>query len=93
MTTPAAHPDLTLEEMADLGDKIYREKIRPTLTEADIGKFVHIDVNSGEYEIDDDDLAADDRLRARLPEASGYIMRVGYSAAYFMGGHYEEPKL
>ena len=93
MTTSTSHSNLTPDEIADLGEKIYREHIRPTLTEADIGKFVHIDVNSGEYEIDDDDLAADDRLHARRPDASGYIMRVGYSAAYFMGGHYEEPKL
>ena len=84
---------LTPEQVSDLGEKIYREKIRPTLTEADIGKFVIIDVSTGEYEIDDDDLTADYRLRARQPDASGYIMRVGYSAAYFMGGHYEEPKL
>lgn len=86
-------PDLTLEEMADLGDKIYREKIRPTLTEADIGKFVHIDVNSGEYEIDDDDISGDVKLSERVPDAKIYGMCVGYSAAYFMGGYYEEPKL
>ena len=93
MTTPAAKPSLTLEEMADLGEKIYREKIRPTLTEADIGKFVHIDVNSGEYEIDDDDVTGDIKLSERVPGARIFGMRVGYSAAYFMGGHYEEPKL
>ena len=87
------HPDLTLEEMADLGDKIYREKIRPTLTEADIGKFVHIDVTSGEYEIDDDDITGDVMLSERVPNAKIYGLRVGYSAAYFMGGHSEEPKL
>ena len=88
-----AERNLSPEEIADLGEKIYREKIRPLMTEADIGRYLIIDVISGEYEIDDDDLAADDRLSARLPEASGYIMRVGYSAAYFMGGHYEEPNL
>ena len=72
---------------------LYREKIRPTLTDADIGKFVIIDTNSGEYEVDRDDLAASDRLHGRQPNAFGYIMRVGYSAAYFFGGCYEEPRL
>ena len=63
------------------------------MTEADIGKFVIIDINSGEYEIDEDDITASIRLQARRPDAFGYIMRVGYSAAYFFGGYYEEPKL
>ena len=93
MTTSTPPPNLTPEEIADLGEKIYREKIRPTLTEADIGKFVHIDVNSGEYEIDDDDITGDKKLCARVSEPRIYGMRVGYSAAYFMGGHYEEPRL
>ncbi len=85
--------DLTPEQVADLGEKIYRERIRPTLTEADIGKFVHIDINSGEYEIDDDDITGDIELCQRVQNPTIYGMRVGYSAAYFMGGHYEEPKL
>ena len=93
MTTSTPSPNLTPEEIADLGEKIYREKIRPTLTEADIGKFVHIDVNSGEYEIDDDDISGDMKLSERVRDAKIYGMRVGYSAAYFLGGHYEEPKL
>ena len=88
-----AKQTLTPEEIADLGEKIYRDKIRPTLTEADIGKFVHVDTNSGEYEIDDDDISGEDKLRQRVPNAKIYTLRVGYSAAYFMGGHYEEPRL
>ena len=86
-------PKLGPEERAEFAETIYREKIRPTLTEEDIGKFVIVDLNSGEYEIDAEDLAAECRLRARLPEAFGFIMRVGYSAPYFFGGYYEEPKL
>ena len=88
-----AQPKLGPEERAAFAETFYREKIRPTLTEADIGKFVIIDINSGEYEIDEDDITADERLQARRPDAFGYIMRVGYSAAYFFGGHYEEPRL
>ena len=88
-----AQPKLGPEERAAFAETLYREKIRPNLTEADIGKFVIIDINSGEYEIDADDITADERLQARQPDAFGYIMRVGYSAAYFFGGYYEEPRL
>ena len=93
MTTSAPKTKPTLEEMAALGEKIYQDSIRPTLSEADIGKFVHVDINSGEYEIDDDDISGEDKLCQRVPNAKIYTLRVGYSAAYFMGGHYEEPQL
>jgi hypothetical protein len=84
--------NINWEEAGKFAEAVYQEKIRPTLTKADIGKFVIIDVNSGEYEIGDDDIEADQRLQERVPDVVGYIMRVGYSAAYSFGW-YEEPKL
>ena len=87
-------PDYTLREMTDWGEKIYRERSRPTLTEADIGKFVHIDLNSGDYEIDADDISGDLKLRARKPGSLYYGLRVGYTATdFFDGCNEEEPKL
>ena len=88
-----AQPKLGPEERAAFAEMIYREQIRPTLTEADIGKLVVIDVNSGEYEIDENDAEASHRLHERQPDAFGYCIRAGYSAVYFFGGYYEEPKL
>ena len=88
----AGQPDLTPVEISALGKKIYREQIRPLMTEADIGKYVIVDVYSGKYEIDEWSVEADLRLRARVPDACGYIMRVGFSAGVFFGWH-EEPQL
>ena len=93
MTLPKPGPKLGPEERAAFAETLYREHIRPTLTDADIGRFIIIDVNSGEYEIDDDDAQASHRLHRRLPDAFGYGIRVGYTAAYFFGGYHEEPKL
>lgn len=76
----------------ELGEQIYREQIRPLLTEDDIGNYVVVDVNSGEYEIDERSVAASARLHQRIPDACGYILRVGYSAAVFFGWN-EEPAL
>ena len=86
-------PDLTDVEISALGKLIYRQKIRPLMTEKDIGKYVIVDVYSGEYEIDGDSVEADLRLRKRKPDACGFLMKVGYSAAYFFGGYSEEPEL
>ena len=85
--------DYTLHAMADWGEKIYRERIRPSLTDADIGKFVHIDLNSGDYEIDVDDVSGDLKLRARKPGSRYYGRRVGYTATEFFDGCSEEPQL
>ena len=87
-------PNLTDAEFCARGEKIYRERIRPTLTEADIGKFVTIDINSGDYEIDADDISGDLKLRARKPGSLYYGLRVGYTATdFFDGCDEEEPKL
>ena len=87
-----ATTNIDWDEAEKFAEAVYQEKIRPTLTEADVGKFVIIDVNSGDYEIGDDDIETDQRLQERVPDVVGYIMRVGYSAAYSFGW-YEEPKL
>lgn len=88
----AGQPDLTGVEVSALGKMIYRKKIRPLLTEADIGKYVVVDVYSGEYEIADRAIEATDRLDKRRPDHCGYLLRVGFSAPYFIGWH-EEPEL
>ena len=67
------------------GRAIYKEKILPLLEENDIGKVVVIDVNSGEYEIDDDDASALFRLLDRQPDAFTWSERVGYPAVHRLG--------
>jgi hypothetical protein len=48
----------------------------------DHGKFVAIDVVTGDYETDEDDYIAVMRLRSRLPSADIWLMRAGYKAAH-----------
>ena len=85
-------PNLTDIEISALGKLIYRNKIRPLMAEKDIGSFVYVDVYTGEYEIAENMLDATHKLRKRVPEACGYMIRVGYSAPVFFGWH-EEPEL
>ena len=46
-------PDSSPEEWDAFAESIYRERVKPMLTDADDGKFVVIDLNSGHYEVDD----------------------------------------
>ncbi len=68
-----------LDEFARRGDAAYEAKVRPYLNDSDNGKFAAIDIESGEYEIDADELAATDRLHARVPGAQVWMVRVGSS--------------
>ena len=78
-----------VEEMAERGQKIYDERIK-ALIDLDVhyGKFVVIDVETGDYEVDKRDAVATRRLRERRPGAMTYAVRVGFPSAYRMGGRY-----
>lgn len=65
------------EEFAERGDAIYENDVRPHLSAGDDGKFAAIDIESGAYEIDTDELEACDRLRARVPHAQIWMVRIG----------------
>ncbi len=69
-------------EITALGEAIYREQIQPQVGLVETGTFVVIDVESGDYEIDDRDATATRRLLERRPDAVTYGLRVGYRAAY-----------
>jgi len=74
------------EEFAHRGDAIYDRHVRPNLKSEDEGKFVAIDIDTNEYEVDPDELAACDRLRARLPKAQIWMVRVGSRYVHRFGG-------
>jgi hypothetical protein len=66
------------EEFVRRGGEIFEEKVEPGLALSDEGKYVAIDIESGEWEMDPDEMAAGDRLLARLPDAQVWMERVGY---------------
>ena len=65
------------KEFARQGDSLYESKVRPHLNDEDDGKFVALDIDTGEYEIHKSEITAGDRLRKRLPEAQIWMVRVG----------------
>jgi hypothetical protein len=75
----------TPSELARLGAEILDRQVRPTLGPDDDGKFVAIDVGTGDFEIDEDDYAAVSRLRAYRSDTDVWLGRVGQPATYRMG--------
>ncbi len=50
------------------------------------GKFLILDIESGDYEIDEDDSKAEEILRARRPNGVFLGLRIGYKSAYTLAG-------
>ena len=75
----------SIEEVCGRGKRIYEDRIKALVEPQENGRFIVIDIESGDYEIDADSLAAEDRLQARRPDAVGFLGRVGYESAYNMG--------
>lgn len=83
MATELSPSELKIEAR---GLRIYREKIRDLVYPQETGKVLAIDVDSGEYEMDDDDMAAWQNLTARCPDAVVWFKRVGYQTVDAFGG-------
>jgi len=78
---------VTMDEIDTKGMTLYRERIATLVeTSENVGKVIAIDVETGDFEIAEEGLAAGLRLRERLPDASMLCLRIGYNAVYTFGG-------
>lgn len=73
----ALQPRYSMEEYARRGEEIFERVIRPHVQSEDPTHFVLIDIETGDYEIDADEMAASDRLLARRPDAQVWFRLVG----------------
>jgi hypothetical protein len=81
------------EVFAKRGDAIYEKEVKPHLKPKDRGKFAAIDIETGSFEIARDELKACDKLRARIPGAQIWMVRVGYRSVHRFGGRDEKEPL
>ena len=80
------HEGYSKEELARLAHEIYEREIREEVEPGQVGRFLALDVESGDYEVADGVLEASERLTGRRPGAVPHLMRVGgYGAAYGIG--------
>jgi hypothetical protein len=68
------------------GARLYEERLRPFLEPVHNGKYVAIDVDTGDYEIGEDLLAASDRAAEKRPGARLYVARIGARTLGRVGG-------
>jgi hypothetical protein len=79
MSTQSKH---SRDELGRRGGELFERVVRPALRPEDDGKYVAIDIKTGEFEIDASDYAAVMRLRGRLTDPEVWLERAGFPAAY-----------
>ena len=87
-TTPRpTAPTRPMQEIAHLGKEMYERDIRKQVEADHHGKVIAIDVDTGNWAVGDNVIAATDRLRERYPDTINVLSeRVGYPALRHFGG-------
>lgn len=73
------------EDIAQRGQQLYESGIRQRVETGNEGKIVAIDVETGDFEVDETVVAATDRLFKRHPSAQPWGVRIGHRAVYHFG--------
>ena len=75
----------TSQNVALRGTEIYEQQIKAEIEDGNRGKFLVINTETGEYEMDADDVLAAKRAKFRFPDAPLFSMRIGHASAYHIG--------
>ncbi len=85
------HPRYSSLEIVRRGQALYEQQLCAQVAADNMGKFLALDIETGEYEIDTDERAALTRAKAKRPDAPLYLLRIGSPTAYRLGGTVQEP--
>ncbi|MFO0808884.1 MAG: hypothetical protein U0746_09695 [Gemmataceae bacterium] len=77
----------TKEEFARRGDALVASRVQPNLTPADADKYVAVDIETGEYELDAEEMKAATRLRKRVADPQIWLVHVTLGYLHRFGGH------
>ncbi len=79
------HPRYSSSKIVERGQALFEGEILRKLEDADRGKMLVLDIETGEYELDRDEMAALMRARQKRPGAPFYVVRVGHPTAFRLG--------
>ena len=79
------HSRYSSAEIVQRGQGLYDQRIRAQVETGHQGQFLVLDIETGDYEIDADDVLAIQRAKTKHPDAALYIVRIGSPTAYRLG--------
>ncbi len=73
------------EELARRGQELYESRIRQQVEAGNEGKIVAIDIETEDFEVDENVVPATNRLFERHPNAQPWVIRIGHRAVDHFG--------
>ena len=73
------------EEIARRGQELYDSGIRQQVEAGNESKIVAIDIETGEFEVDENVVPATNRLFEQYPDAQPWVIRIGHRAVDHFG--------
>ncbi len=70
------------KRLAEVGERLYEERLKSKLEPKHNGKIVVIDAESGDYFLGENLHEANERARKKYPNNVFYAIKVGYPAVY-----------
>lgn len=85
--TPTQQPRYSKDEFTRRGNALYEEQVRAQVEQqpGSRGKVVALDIETGQFEMAGDAIAASDKLLAHVPDAQIWFVRVGSRALHRFG--------
>ena len=78
-------PRYSKEEHTRRGTDLYERQVRSQVEEGNHGKIVALDIDSGDFEVAEEAIAACERLLVRHPDAQIWCVRIGYPGIHRFG--------
>jgi hypothetical protein len=85
MTTNENSANLSTREIAERGKAIYEEKWEEKLIKTSVGKFVAINIRTGEADVADTSEEAIRLAEKKDPQGYFHLIRIGHKAAFAAG--------
>jgi hypothetical protein len=83
---PVSKPRYSADETVQRAEDLYKQRLRQQVETEHRGRYIAIDIETGEYEISDDYHAAAHAILSRKPEAAIGVLCIGYPAVGRIGG-------
>jgi hypothetical protein len=77
---------LSMDEIAQRGGRLYETSIRHQVEAGNMGRYLALDIDTGEYVIADNRHDACLELRKKTPNAQIWGLKIGHIAAASFGG-------
>lgn len=81
-------PQINPEEIAKKGEEIYQKKFKEKYEPSFNGKFLAIEIDSGEEFIGNTSVEALEKAREKYPQKLFYLKKIGSPVAEVMSSHF-----